>query len=705
VAAVGAAALSCERAAPPPSEPPPGPAQSELRTASPAPGLADTTATAIARDFTAEAYRAELDAGGLFVDAGTLDLHKYTRGAWRTGWQRNRPGAPMTGLAGARSSLVVELRNPVRSIVARGSAAGGRLVVSANGRSVGALALPRKPGTASLALARPLAPGRYRIELRGARRAALDWIWFATAAAASPADAPDEPRTADGALAAPSPRRFSYYLVPEAGATLRVAPGGGGTAAIEATVDGAGTKTLWSGEATGKPVRRSLTEFAGRAVRLDFASSAGSVVWRAPAVEVPRPAPTVKSGRDARNVIVLLVDTVRADAFGAFSGEAGIGARAYERLAASGTAFRNAYNNENWTKPSIATLNSGLYPGTHGARWRRDRCSSDLLFLSEHLRGQGFATAAFVSNISAGPKFGFDQGWDSFTKTEDASDAFGRARAWLDARPGNKRFFLYVQTIDPHVPFAVPGEFIAPDFRGPYRGKLGQTFEQSEEEALNGGSLRLNDTDRRWLRALYNGEIRYHDRYLGEFIAYLERTGTLDDTLFVALNDHGEEFGEHGRWGHGWTMGDALFRSPLVFRFAPRFARAVRDEVVEHVDVAPTIADVLGVPPLPDAEGSSLVGLERRVRPHAAVLFGRPKKRAVRVGPFKLVVDSRGQRQLYDVESDPDQKRDLLRSRPIAARLAEIALGEGLGNPRRADRLADHSPSVADAIKAEYIDE
>jgi arylsulfatase A-like enzyme len=326
--------------------------------------------------------------------------------------------------------------------------------------------------------------------------------------------------------------------------------------------------------------------------------------------------------------------------------------------------------------------------------------------MSEHLKAAGFATAALVSNISAGPKFGFNQGWQDFEKTDNAQHAFARALTWLDARDTKKPFFLYVQTIDPHVPFSISDGSAEIVYGGPYTGKLGPSFEQSEEDALNDGSLKLNEEDARWLRALYDAEVLYHDYYLGTFVQGLRERGILQDTAFVILNDHGEEFGEKGRWGHGWTMGDALHRSPLLMHFPGYFPAETIGSVVEHVDVAPTIVASLQQPPMNAAEGTNLLPLlHSEVHPglRSALLFGRPKRRATRVGDFKLVLQGTQKAALYNLAKDPVEATDILSSHAVAQRLCEVAMGEAIANPNKAHRLEDRSEPLK--IRAQYISE
>tara|TARA_R110002073_G_scaffold123819_10_gene267874 strand:- start:16241 stop:18364 length:2124 start_codon:yes stop_codon:yes gene_type:complete len=699
--AVCAACGSPSKDAPRPSGEAAAPEQAAIADEAPEAAVATPAPQArrLSRDLIKEAGRAELRVGGLFIDAGTVDQHKYSRGGWMSGWGRNALDGETTvaRIDGRSAFLDVVLERPAAEVVVRAKGRGSLgLAVGKGGTKKNSLS--GEYAVHRYALGKSLPAGRHRIALQG-RGAQVDWLWFAETAGQEP---PVAEQTTGATLALPAAGSYEFYLIPEAASQLEVATAASSAVQVIAEQDGKAPVVLASSTVeTSKPI--DLAAFAGSPVRLRFAADGPTQFTR---IALTKAAPKAsKRQAKPKNVIVLLIDTQRADSFSVVGQS--IGAKAYESLIPTSATFRNAYNNENWTKPSIATIDTGLYPDTHGARWRKDRCSKDLVFLSEHLKEQGFATAAMVSNISAGPKFGFNQGWDSFEKTDNAAHAFGRASAWIRERKNDKPFFLYVQTIDPHVPFSVPEGSAEKLFGGSYTGKLGPTFEQSEEDALNEGKLKLTETDSRWLQALYDAEVLYHDEHLGTFLTTLESEGTLADTAFVILNDHGEEFGEHGRWGHGWTVGDVLYRSPLLMHFPGLFPEQTFDEVVEHVDVAPTIVDALGLPAMSAAQGQSLLPLLRseapQTGPHSALLYGRPKQRAIRVGDFKLMLQANRSQALYNMKAEPAQKTDVQAKHPIAMRLCEIALGEAVANPRKSERLQDRSELLT--IRAEYIDE
>lgn len=665
----------------------------------------------VRRDSLSEAKRAQLHVGGLVVDVGSADMHKYSRGGWGSGWGRNQlDGEDTVARVDASTAwLDVTIHKPVKEIVLR-ARGHGKLKISI-GKVSGSVSLGASLREERIVLRKPIAAGRHRILIRG-RKADIDWLWMSEEIGAAIPSFERVAQESKTILAAPTPRLYQYTVIPEKEDVLRFWSKGDakGQARISLAQDGrtkefivdAGLSETWTIHEV------ELKGWAGRATQFNFENVKGAAQWREPALvqRVTKPSKSNEPVRRPKNVVVLLIDTQRADSFSVVGKNGGVGAKGYESLVGSSATFKNAYNNENWTKPSIASLDTGLYPTSHLARWRKDRCSKDLVFLSEHLQGKGFATAGLVSNLSAGAKYGFNQGWDSFEKTDNAKLTFARALEWLDSRDKDKRFFLYVQTIDPHVPFSVPQGSAEAIFGGPYNGKIGPSFEQSEEDALNEGKLKLSAEDNRWLRALYDAEVLYHDTYLQKFVAGLKERSLLKDTLFVILNDHGEEFGEEGRWGHSWTMGDALFRSPLLMHFPGLFPGTTFEEVVEHIDVAPTIVDSLGLDAMPDAQGTSFLDLMRGQShsaryPYTALLFGRPKRRALRIGDYKLRVQNRGKVELYDRLNDPKESKDLSDSHAIARQLCESAMGEAIANPRRSERLSDLSIPVA--IRSESV--
>jgi arylsulfatase A-like enzyme len=693
-------------------------------SASPGPKASARAGLATERALIDEAFRAELDVDGLAIDLGTPDQHKYVRGGWRTGWGDRGETGGATWLALRARSGWLDMPAPAQApdaivVRARSAVAGQTLSFLIDGRELGTVELAPEWREARVAVAAGAWPsGRARLEVRAAAgassrpRAELDWLWLA-AGAAGPALGPRvAPVTIDGvtrrALVAATPRTYAFHVQPPPGARLVLDLGaeGRGELAVTVTADGGERAELLREHVEGRWVERSvsLERYAGRPVRVELASRdhRGLAGWGEPEIAVAPPAATPATRLPPpRNVIVLVMDTARADAFGPFATpDRVVRTPSFDAFAARCAVFTAAYNNENWTKPSVASLLSALYPSTHGAKRDESELSRDVELLPERLRRDGFATAGFVANGYVSEKFGFEQGWDTFRnyiredRRSEAEHVFADALDWLDDHresPGSRPFFLYLQTIDPHVTYKVDKAYWSPYFAGDYRGQLGTTIDAADQVALSTGKRKATARDLAWLRALYHGEIAYHDDHLGRFVAQLDARGVLADTLVVITNDHGEELGERGRFGHGHQVFEELVRAPLVL-YHPGLAggRTVR-EIVEHVDVAPTILDALGREPLAAAEGVSVLPVVtggRLPRPRYAVIEFLEDRRVIRIADWKLVARARGEVALFDLATDPQERRDLAAERPIARRLAELHLGEALAVPAKAQRDA-----------------
>ncbi len=672
----------------------------------------------VVRSLVHETSRMELWRGGLLINLGTPDQHKYTRGGWRSGWHAPGRRGLFAG-AGRVARLELVHRGNSKEIVVRArSALGGQmLTLKLDGRVVATRRLGKGWSEPRFPLYKQLSPGRHELVLSFARRnktgtgpvAEVDWVWLPRGTGQSPRTAAkravvvmDGPRNA---LVADPPRRLSHHLrVPRRTALVFDVGAARSTEfELQITVDGQQPRTLYSSTASGskwKEARVDLSSYGGKLVRLDFVTrgEGGKAGWAEPdlirAGKAPA-APVVLPASRAKNLIHILIDTARQDVYSPFNPKTHVRAPAMARVAKDSVVFRNAYTNDNWTKPSVATLLSGLYSSTHRTQGERSVVPKTATFLSEHLRKLGFDTAAFIANGYTSGKFGFNKGWNAYRnyfrprRPYDAEYVYGDALAWLK-KPRKGRFFLYIQTIDPHVPYAVPHRFLKLYYKKRYRGRLGPSVTGYETKDFLDGKIRLSAEDRRYIRALYDAEVTYHDEQMGKFLDRLKEMGLLEDTLLVVSNDHGEEMFEHGKTGHRHSLYDELLRCPLLLRYPGLLPAGRRiDAVVGLVDVLPTVIELMGVPPMKHIEGRSLLPTVAGLAPrggHYAVAEFLGHSRAVRLGPYKMIV-SGSRTTLFNVADDPSEQADVAASRPIARRACEVHLYEALAVPARHRRL------------------
>ena len=599
----------------------------------------------------------------------------------------------------------------------------------------------------------------------------VDWIWFRTGTPEDgtepipPTDAEvlrevtlrDESGadTARPSLVLPLPTSVSYYLEvplgppdaptdPFIGFAYGTRAAGAGRASavtfeLGVTGEDGLRRVVWSRDVPPEKEGRwftassgALGSFGGHVVRIDFSVRGRPVegfraVWGVPTLFVSQAPGEARVGRTPRNVILLLIDTQRADHTAPYE-VPGLRERLAWRggdvrtptlgaLAEEGTVFETAIAPENWTLPSTASLLTGLFPTTHGAERERDALSPEVLLLSQFLQKQGFRTAAFVANGHISAPTGFERGWDSFKNyiqdgvPNRADDVFRDALDWIRANRGSP-FFLYLHTVDPHVPYDPPPHYLEQYDAGSYAGPVQPRDTAALLERVKTGQLALTDRDRVRLQGLYKAETTYHDDALGRFWDGLGAAGLRDDTLLIVTADHGEEFFEHGKVGHGHSLFQELLHVPLIVRFPglPAGRRVARP--VSLFDVAPTIVDLLNLGPAADGqnvpfEGNSLLPdlLGHRVAgPYAAFSTHQGERMAVLAAGWKLVMVGPTQTALFRVAGAerieelpllPDGKWDwealrlVVRDHPLVVRYLRILLGHFLGAPRRRQWTVD----------------
>jgi len=376
----------------------------------------------------------------------------------------------------------------------------------------------------------------------------------------------------------------------------------------------------------------------------------------------PAPAPlSAPTPAAIRTVVLITVDTLRADRVGAY-GWAAARTPAMDALAARGVRFTRAFATAPITLPSHASLLTGLYPPGHGSRHNGMRMSDRPATLATVLREQGWATGAFVGAFPLDRRFGLDRGFDRYgdrmprgadgrlRNERPGREVIDEALDWVRGL-GERSFFLWVHLFEPHAPYE-------PD---PARGTDGRGLP---------ASIRYDD------------EVARADHETGRLLAGLgERAAA---ALVIVAGDHGEAFGEHGEIAHSVFLYDTTLRVPLIIA-GPGFGAGSPDADVSLVDVLPTVVAALGLPPR-DVDGVSLLPLvkDEALGPRdlyaetfaPLVDFGWSSLRSVRSGPWKYIAAPSP--ELYDVASDAVEERNSIerersRARDLASRAAKYS--------------------------------
>jgi len=380
------------------------------------------------------------------------------------------------------------------------------------------------------------------------------------------------------------------------------------------------------------------------------------------------------------NLLLVTLDTTRADRIGCY-GHAAAATPHLDRLALEGARFEKAIAVSPVTLPSHASLLTGQYPPRHGVRLNGDfRLPPDGETLAEHLERQGYATAAVVGAYVLSSDFGIAQGFAVYDepREEGSTPPEGRAVRYhpIVERPAaevsdaalallagqlEEPFFLWIHYFDPHGEYAPPEPFAD-----------------------------------RFAESPYDGEIAYVDAELGRVFDALRSNGRLDRTLVAVTADHGESLGEHGENTHGLFVYEATVRVPLLLRFPGLVMAGIRsDRLVSGVDLAPTLLDLLDLPPMAEVEGVSFAAAARgeTLPPREPVYseaelplraYGWAPLHALRSGTHKYVEAPR--RELYDLTTDPAESRNLAGERALEAdswsqRLATLEAGWPAGPP------------------------
>jgi arylsulfatase A-like enzyme len=413
------------------------------------------------------------------------------------------------------------------------------------------------------------------------------------------------------------------------------------------------------------------------------------------------------------NVIVYLVDTLRADHLGVYGYDRPT-SPTIDRLAASGVVFENAYVQDTRTLGSIPSLLASLYPSSHGILRFGQKLAGDAVTLAEVFSAEGYRTASFITNVNAGKLPGLDRGFGHFHDAirsanplplvgtryfdRDAHRSFPEEAffAWLD-EASDAPFFAYVHTAEPHRPYNPPPPYDTL-FDPGYEGEVTGHF-----DGPRGFGRAVEPADVAHVRALYDGEIAFADAAVGKLLAGLESRGLAENTLVVVTADHGEELRDRGGWNHGHSVYNELLRVPLVMA-GPGIRAGTRIEApVQLVDVAPTVLGRANLSSPPSFEGDDLSGLldgsgEAAFSDRAVFAMSTqpPTQFAVIQGGWKAIIGTRGAPELYDLTNDPGETRNLAETHTEKLQELLDRLREKLASRKQAPRAGSEQPLSSD---------
>jgi arylsulfatase A-like enzyme/Flp pilus assembly protein TadD len=364
------------------------------------------------------------------------------------------------------------------------------------------------------------------------------------------------------------------------------------------------------------------------------------------------------------NVLLITIDTLRADHLPSY-GYTGVKTPNLDRIASESIRFEKAFAHAPLTLPSHASMLTGRLPISHGVRDNAGyHLDNEETTLAEILRNKGYSTGAFVSSFILDSIFNLQQGFDFYYDNFDTPEFQGKdpraiervageteiqAEQWLDQN-ASKKFFAWIHFYDPHDPYDPPE---------PYRSEYNS--------------------------APYDGEIAYTDSVIGKLIAKLKSKKLLDRTILIVTGDHGEGLGEHGESRHGLFIYNSTIQIPLLIRLPSGKAKSI-GELVRHIDVAPTILDLVGISSPSNVQGASLIplinGKDKSERIayseslYASLHYGWASLESVTSQKYKYIQAPRA--ELFDLEKDFAESTNLAEKNGPLARAMNSELQEVL---------------------------
>ena len=379
------------------------------------------------------------------------------------------------------------------------------------------------------------------------------------------------------------------------------------------------------------------------------------------------------TGKGATPVIVVSLDTCRADRLGAF-GAANPNSPAFDQLAKESVVFTDCLAQSSNTGPSHRSLFTGTYPLRH--RHQAGMRMHSPFTLAGELQKAGWETAAFTGGGFMSGDFGFADGFDHYVDhDEGAAQQYRRGlqtilpqvESWRTLREETNPFFLFLHTYDIHCPYWA---------RNPWRERYGDWYEgdlkvrdlcgREDFDSFMRSQPSKQDLD--YLNAMYDAGVAMTDELLGRWLNLLRREGVLDEVILVILSDHGESLGDHGYVGHN-RMWEEQLQVPLMVRFpGGQYGGMVLEEPVMLVDVLSTILEQLQLPQPAGIQGKSLLPLIRGESSFEGERFRFAQYQewlSVRWDDqWKAVIrqtgDGKASARLYDLLADPKEQHNLL---------------------------------------------
>lgn len=397
------------------------------------------------------------------------------------------------------------------------------------------------------------------------------------------------------------------------------------------------------------------------------------------------------SGHKVRHVILITIDTLRSDALSSYGSTRTL-TKNIDSLAADGALFKNAFSAAPWTLPSFSSMMTGLSPTVHKTYTAQSALPDKFKTLAEYMRDSGYYTSAVGDNFFLHPEYNMDQGfieYNFYPKRQMVVDSFaaividtafpGRldyyistkeltdlAAKWLEENRDSD-FFLWVHYYDPHIPYTPPREYIAKD--AVPDGAVGYALMDAAK--IRSGHFAPNAAQRKWIRELYDAEVRYVDDNIGRLLDAIKENSLYKSSLIILTSDHGEEFWDHGGFEHGHTLYNELLHVPLIVKLPGSHQAEVVDDEVTTQSLMATVLDATHIrkdsqPPTAESLVPLITGPHGQYPEEPLVSTGLLyyENRESVIFDHNKYIESlvTGRAELYDLKTDPNEQNPLAMS-------------------------------------------
>jgi len=396
---------------------------------------------------------------------------------------------------------------------------------------------------------------------------------------------------------------------------------------------------------------------------------------------------------DKPNIILIIVDALRCDHLGCYGYQRNTSPN-IDRVAKKGIIFDRAYAQSNWTLPATATLFTSLYPTSHNVLSGKEILSKQSKTLIEDLKLAGYRTAGFSGNPFFWGNFGLRQGFGSFHFGQSnfickvwpsvigeisrrlfmpTDEHFMKqAISWIKSNKSQK-FFIYLHYMATHAPYCIPKayeEIYAKE-------EIPDRVDFPHKRFLR--DVEINSVQKKNLIDRYDGAIRFVDDQIGKLFDILHSLDLEEDTLLIIAGDHGEAFGEHGDWTHGYTLYQETIKIPLIIWYAKiRYSHTRSNELAGLIDIKPTISNTVGIKQSEIYQGKDLISQTTKKGDLYQQREGREEIFSEGVSDLKCIITStnwklisdkaKGKIELYNLEEDPEEKHNVFNLYPEVAK-------------------------------------